>query len=329
MPIDASICPVLRLSTDAFPARDRAAMAQEIFGRQILNLELEQNPDDPLRADFTMYALPGVKIVTGSASGVISRRTPRLLADSNDDLFLSLNETNMFFASQRGHDVVMAPGDGVLMSCAEPASFRRTHGRAIGLRVPRAMFAHVRPVIEDLAGLRIPATNEALRLLQHYVAGLNEEPEMSLALGQVVSTHIRDLLTLAIESTGEAAALAAGRGLKAARLRDIKGFIAANLHLEDLSISIVANAHMLSDRYVQRLFESEGLTFTNYVVQQRLARAYRFLSNPQYDEQRVNTIALRCGFADVSHFNRMFKRLYGLSPSDVRQNMCRLPGAEE
>jgi AraC-like DNA-binding protein len=326
---DIAHCPVMRLSTDALPARDRAAMAQEIFGRQILNLELEQNPDDPPRVDFTLHALPGLKIVTGFASGIISRRTSQLLADSNDDLFLSLNETNTFFASQRGHEVVMNAGEAVLMSCAEPAAFRRSHGRAIGLRIPRSMFNHISPVIEDLAGLRIPRNNEALRLLQRYVAGIGEEPAMSLTLGQVISTHIRDLLTLAIESTGEAAMRAAGRGLKAARLREIKSYITTNLHIEDLSIGVVAGAHALSDRYVQRLFEAEGTTFTNLVVQQRLARAYRLLLNPLHIERRINGIALDCGFTDVSHFNRMFKRIYGFSPSDVRQNARRSPGIEE
>jgi AraC-like DNA-binding protein len=319
----------MRLSSNLMPARNRKEFLQEIFGRQMLNLELDQNPDAPLHADFTMYALPRLKIVTGFASGVISRRTPKLLADSNDDLFLSLNETNTFFASQRGNDVVMGVGDAVLMSCAEPASFRRTGGRAIGLRVPRAALAHVLPVIEDLAGLHIPRNNEAIRLLQRYVAGINEEPQMSFALGQVVSNHIHDLLTLAITSTGEAAEQAVGRGLKAARLKEMKAYIIANLHREDLSISAVSATHALSDRYVQRLFESDGMTFTNFVVQQRLARAYRLLLNPLHFERRINGIALDCGFTDASHFNRMFKRLYGLSPSDVRQNACRLPGIAE
>jgi AraC-like DNA-binding protein len=311
--------PTVRLTTDPMPARDRMAITQEVFGRQILNLELEQNPDAPLRVDFTMRALPGLKIVTGFASGVISRRTRKLLADSNDDLFLSVNETNLFFASQRGQETTMRPGDAVFMSCAEPAAFRRSDGYATGLRVPRTFFAHIKPVIEDAAGLYIPAQNEALRLIRGYIGAFDKQQPWQLAeLGHVVSDHIRDLLTLAIESAGDAAAVAAGRGLKAARLREIKSHVARNLCKASMSIGTVAAAHGLSDRYVQRLFEAEGTTFTTFIVHQRLARAYRLLRNPLHTDRRISAIAEACGFVDVSHFNRIFRRLYGLSPSEVR-----------
>lgn len=76
----------LRLSTDPVSPRDRMEFSREVFGRQILNLELEPDPDIALRVDFHLRALPGLKLVTGVASGVRSRRTSALLADSNDDL---------------------------------------------------------------------------------------------------------------------------------------------------------------------------------------------------------------------------------------------------
>ena len=83
-------------------------------------------------------------------------------------------------------------------------------------------------------------------------------------------------------------------------------------------MSSVAKRHGVTPRYVQRLFEPEGITFSEFVRDQRLARAYRTLSDPRHAALAVSTIAYDAGFGDLSYFNRTFQRLYGMSPSDVR-----------
>jgi AraC-like DNA-binding protein len=62
----------------------------------------------------------------------------------------------------------------------------------------------------------------------------------------------------------------------------------------------------------------EGTTFTEYVLAQRLARAYRMLTDPRRDGEKISTVVYDCGFGDVSYFNRVFRRSYGAAPSDVR-----------
>jgi AraC-like DNA-binding protein len=308
----------LKLATDPVPPRERVAVAREIFGREILNLELDADPNAVLRVDFTMRALTGLKFVTGFASGVVSRRTRQLLADSNDDLFLSLNETDRFIISQRGKEVTLGVGDAVLVSCAEPGAFRRSTGRAIGLRVPRAVFAHIAPTVEDMVGLLIPHHSEPLRLLRAYVKILDHDEALPTPeLRHLAVSHVHDLLMLAINGSGDRGRLAAERGLKAARLHAIKSHIAQHLPASDLSITAVATAHQLTERYVQRLFEADGTTFSIFVRNQRLARAYRLLNDPRQAGRAISAIAYECGFGDISHFNRMFRRLYGMSPSEM------------
>ena len=43
------------------------------------------------------------------------------------------------------------------------------------------------------------------------------------------------------------------------------------------------------------------------------------LIDPRFKDEKISTIAYDCGFADVSYFNRMFRRSYGASPSDMRE----------
>jgi AraC-like DNA-binding protein len=76
--------------------------------------------------------------------------------------------------------------------------------------------------------------------------------------------------------------------------------------------------HRIKPRWVQRLFESEGTTFTEYVLAQRLVRAHRLLTDPLYANQKVSTIALDIGFGDLSYFNRAFRQRYGTTPSELR-----------
>jgi len=66
------------------------------------------------------------------------------------------------------------------------------------------------------------------------------------------------------------------------------------------------------------LFESEGTTFTEYVLAQRLAHAHRMLTDPRRAVDKISTIASDAGFNDLSYFNRTFRRRFGATPSDVR-----------
>ena len=78
--------------------------------------------------------------------------------------------------------------------------------------------------------------------------------------------------------------------------------------------------HGVSARYVQRIFEESGTTFTQYLTEQRLAAAHGALRRPSTAVLPISTIAYDCGFSDVSHFNRLFRQRYGCRPSDVRKD---------
>ena len=62
----------------------------------------------------------------------------------------------------------------------------------------------------------------------------------------------------------------------------------------------------------------KGTTYSRFLLDQRLKRAHRMLSDPGQAERTISAIAYAAGFGDLSHFNRAFRRRYGESPSDVR-----------
>jgi AraC-like DNA-binding protein len=81
---------------------------------------------------------------------------------------------------------------------------------------------------------------------------------------------------------------------------------------------VLARRHRLQPRYIQRLFETDGTTFSEFLVGQRLAHAHRMLTDPRKLDQNIGAVAFACEFGDLSYFNRCFRSLYGSVPSHFR-----------
>ncbi len=307
-----------RLSSGDFPSRDRLEATREIYGRAILRLDLDPLPDSPFHLEATLHAMPGLGVATGACSQVRCRH-PSELIDS-DDLILSVASAGISVMQQRGREITIKEGEAILVASAEPGVHTyHSDSRFLTFRLPHdAMSA----LIADLPGtlLRpVPRDTEALRLLANY-AGVLQAMEASAApaVAHLVATHMHDLAALAIGATRDAAESAGNRGVRAARLHAIKADISRSIGQRNLSADDVAARHRISARYLRKLFEIEGASFSGFVLEKRLAQAHRLLTDPRYVERTISSIAFKVGFGDLSYFNRMFRRRYDASPSDVR-----------
>ena len=310
----------IRFSLDGVTERERPAVYREFFGRSVCRFDIEPLPDVPFDADVTLHSLPGLQLFSGRVHGSRNGRTPGLLADGTDHVALVVNLGGPYLATQGGEEIVLGDGEATLVSEAEP--FGLTHrppGGLLVLRIPRVRLASLVRGLEDRVLMRIPHTVSALKLLTGYVKiAWDAETIEGRALQHVVVTHIHDLVAIAVGATRDAAEMAESRGLRAARLHVIKEEIGRELGEPDLSVGALAFRHGCTPRFIQRLFEDQGTTFTEYVLEERLARAYRTLVDPRRAGEKISTIALDAGFSDVSYFNRAFRRRYGETPSGVR-----------
>jgi AraC-like DNA-binding protein len=50
----------------------------------------------------------------------------------------------------------------------------------------------------------------------------------------------------------------------------------------------------------------------------RLQRAFALLTEARDGERRISDVALKVGFSDISHFNRLFRSRFGDTPRGVR-----------
>lgn len=93
-------------------------------------------------------------------------------------------------------------------------------------------------------------------------------------------------------------------------------------HQEPLTLGMASRAvHMSTYNFCKVFKQATGINFTDYVSRIRTEKAKNLLLNPHL---RISEIGYAVGFQSLTHFNRTFKKLAGLSPSHYRS---RLPAA--
>jgi AraC-like DNA-binding protein/ligand-binding sensor protein len=88
---------------------------------------------------------------------------------------------------------------------------------------------------------------------------------------------------------------------------------------ENLRLSHVAKAVNTSTFYFCKMFKKvTGINFTDYLSRVRIEKSKHLLLNPNL---RVSEIAFEVGFQSLTHFNRVFKKILGQSPTEYRAQL--------
>jgi AraC-like DNA-binding protein len=305
-------------ASDAVVAR--LSESFDLYERTIWPFEFEPCDEAPAY-EASLYGLPGLGIADSSTSRSRVRRTARHLV--NDDLVLRISIVGGRTLCQSGREATITEGEAVLSSGADICTATTSVSRFISFRVPLKPIKALVPDVEDRTARRIAQTR-SLCLLRGYADVLRDARALATAeLHRLVVTHVYDLVALSIGTNHDAAELAGRRGGSAARLRAIKADIAANLTDPTLSPGAIARRQGVSPRYVRMLFEAEGSTFTDFVLRERSARAYRMLTDRRFANHSISAIAFEAGFGDLSYFNRCFRRRFGDTPTGVRAALGR------
>ena len=89
---------------------------------------------------------------------------------------------------------------------------------------------------------------------------------------------------------------------------------------EELSLGQVAMAVNMSTFYFCKMFKKiTGINFTDYLSRVRIEKAKNLLLNPNL---RISEIAYEVGFQSLTHFNRVFKKITGQSPTQYRGQLA-------
>jgi AraC-like DNA-binding protein len=178
---------------------------------------------------------------------------------------------------------------------------------------PRDRVLAVCPRFEEIDDLPPLKESAAARLLVRYLNALALElPELDMAATVAAADAALELLRAAVEP-----GVPTSRASKRAALRaEIRRYVRSHLRDPGLGPESIARAHAVSVRALHAVFEDSDESVAGLVRHERLARCMEDLQAPSGGS--VTEIAFRWGFRDAAHFSRVFKREFGISPSDVR-----------
>lgn len=99
---------------------------------------------------------------------------------------------------------------------------------------------------------------------------------------------------------------------------EILNDIAQN-YQNNISIGELAeHKYFMNSSYVSRLFKNEtGKTFSGYLMEFRMHKARELLDS---DLLKVSDVAMLSGYNDFSRFIQYFKKMYGMTPEEYRNN---------
>lgn len=95
-----------------------------------------------------------------------------------------------------------------------------------------------------------------------------------------------------------------------------KPYLNPDLNLPQLAKEVDIPSHYLS----QVINENIGLNFFDFINRQRVEDVKSKITDPQYDNFSILGIAFESGFNSKSAFNRVFKNITGLTPSEYKKS---------
>src|SRR5262245_9671780 len=303
----------------------RYGIWREEFGREWIAADF-----DPLGED---YVATKISVTQQAFLGLCAMRSTPVRIDRRNDVvnnaagsrYLIVASDSCMRARQRGRSADLPCGQMTLMSADEPAQVAQlTEGGRWSIRISHKSLSELFRHVDDRIARPIDAGSELTTLLLRQMETAHRfGPKLDALANDAMARHLLDLVGLCLGADGDAAHIAAHRGLPAARLAAIKAEILRDIGRPDLALAQIAANHRLSTRYVQHLFEPSGTSFTRSRLEQRLLLAHRLLREPRSRWRKISEVCTAAGFSDISYFNRAFRARFGARPTDVRSGFAR------
>lgn len=288
---------------------------QERYSRSGTRLGFKPATDAPFYSSVESIC-NSPRIVRSTLSPGLLFRDRNMVEDGDDNVSLVVSLGRSLNISHRGREVCLARNEAIIMQADAPGSAGTKQQFAV-LEVSIAQreweARNTRPV--DALMNIINRNSQTLALLLGYIRTISKTGLPSGAEARhLVSGHIIDLAILAVTapSLGESKIDC----VVAARRAAVLDYITAHFSDANLNGSSVAKKLGISQRYLQRLLEATGKTFTEHVNELRLDRAFSLLVTMGANK-RVSDIAFDVGYSDLTNFYKHFRLRFGNTPRGV------------
>ncbi len=159
-------------------------------------------------------------------------------------------------------------------------------------------------------------------LVSDYLKTLVSHSMPDSAQATTIGRHFVDLLALALNQTPEQCEASQG-GVRAALVAAIEREIEARYLDHEFNPPSAAASLRITSRYLHKVLEITGMSFSERVMQRRLQHAQALLSAPPSVLRGILGVALDSGFRNAEHFSQRFRAAFGVTPRDFRDGRTR------
>ena len=170
----------------------------------------------------------------------------------------------------------------------------------------------------------IPAFFQKLgnRELENPVLDLCQEPDLLQALeetGSADTLMLCSILNLLCHKLLLSTPLIPARTEEDTVLHRVIRYIAAHFQ-EDIQLKILAHKLGYHEKYLSSTLHTlTGMNFRAFLASYRVQYAKTLLHSREGRHARISDIAHRCGFASINSFNRAFRSITGMTPTEYQK----------
>jgi len=291
----------------------------EEISQGFCRLDAKASDGDRIDCKIQIARVSSLAMASASGTSSVFSRTRELLSDNCDALVLIAATAGRVLVGQKGQPIELRRSQMCLIDTSAPCSVDVIdRGGFTATRIPRRELLNLCPKAESRLAEPL-RENAGLRetVARYFTLAVEMAGRLDTVGQQLTTRHMIDLIGLLL-GTGKYEAELASQSLAPAHLQLMQSRTLSNLGDGTLTIAQVAQHVGVSPRHAQRLFEQVGTTFTDFVLEQRLLLARKLLLNPSKHDSKISAIAYDAGFGDLSYFNRAFRKRFGATPSELR-----------
>ncbi|MFE6288088.1 helix-turn-helix domain-containing protein [Streptomyces sp. NPDC057877] len=305
------------LDTTFIPPRDREEVVRNAVWKSMVAVDIDHRPAaEDISVRIGLGAVGPIRICSARATAVALRRTERLAREDEEPaVTLGVQMTGSSVIVQNGRECLLRPGELAVYESIAPYTHLFDEGVDYRfIRFPRAALALPDRVLRDITAVPLGSGNPVARLAFPYFSQLAvaDDLHQGVHADAVVQPSI-ELLRAVLTSQHGNSTLARGP-LEATLGLRITQYILAHLTDPDLSATQIAAAHGISVRHLYVVLSRAGISLGEWIRTRRLAECKRELAGPNGRLWTIAAVGRRWGFTDATHFSKVFKQTYGISP---------------
>ncbi|MEU8709725.1 helix-turn-helix domain-containing protein [Streptomyces sp. NPDC048565] len=317
------------LDTTLIAPQDREEAVRHAVWESVVAVDIDHGPPaEDLSVRIGLGAVGPLTICSARATAVTIRRTERLARkDEEPAVFLGLQVSGTSLVAQNGRECVLRPGEFAVYESIKPYTLLFDKGVDHHfLRFPRAALALPDRLLRETSTLGLGSGDPLSRLAFTYFSQLaaSDALHQGARTGAVFEPSV-ELLRAVLTSQYNNSSLVK-EPLEATLSLRITQYVREHLADPDLSPARIAAAQNISVRHLYAVLSRSGISLGDWIRARRLAECRRELADPSRPSRAIAAVGRRWGFVNASHFSKVFKQAYGVTPRDWRDG-SRPPGS--